>query len=127
MEKRPVVLDGTHLGDVKLVERKDWKNRDRAPTPLDFEQARVALSAQAVYEILERYPEPPSPDVDEAWILKVVRAVGRAAKGRPDAHYEEDVLRRYMDQYGMAQIVRMFGGDVDRIRQELDRMRSEEG
>ena len=87
----------------------------------------MALSAQAVYEILERYPDPPSKDMEESWILMVVRAVSKAAKGRPDAHYEEDVLRQYMDQYGMAQIILMFGGDVNKIRQEMERMRSEEG
>jgi hypothetical protein len=126
MEKRPVILDGTHVGDVKLVERSDWKNREKEPTPIDFEGARVALSAQAVYEILERYPEPPSKDLEEPWILMIIKAVSKAAKGRPDVHYEEDVLRQYMDQYGMSQIVRMFGGNVARIQQEMDRMKSEE-
>ena len=85
----------------------------------------MALSAQAVYEILERYPDPPSRDMEDPWILLIVRAVSKAAKGRPDVHYEEDVLRQYMDQYGMAQIIRMFGGDPARIRQEMERMESE--
>lgn len=125
MEKRPVILDGTHVGDVKLVERSDWKNREKEPTPLDFEQARMALSAQAVYEIIERYPKPPNKDMEEPWILMIVKAVSKAAKGRPDVHYEEDVLRQYMNQYGMGQVIRMFGGDAARIQQEIERMQSE--
>ena len=128
MEERPVIWDGTELGKVKLVERGDWKRDDRAPTPLDFERARVAMGAQATYEILERVPRRPGGDDPEnAWILDVVGAVTKAAKGRRDSYFEEDVLRNYLDQFGMGQILEQFGGDAARIARLLERFAAEEG
>ena len=111
-----------------MVEESDWRRGDRGPTPLDFENARVAMSAQAVWEILESHHDRPGgPNPDEAWIMTVVKAVVKAVKGREDAYFGEDVLRNYTDHFGLEQVIRMFGGDVPRIKEQLDQLKSEEG
>lgn len=122
MEIKEVKLAGRLLGEVKLPEEKDWKPIDRQPKPIDFESARVAMCAQATYEILERFPTDPDGPGDKPWIMAVVEAVSLTAKGRNDTYFEEDVVRRYMDHYGMGQVIRMFGGDPDRVREEIERM-----
>lgn len=122
MEIKEVKLAGRTVGEVKLVELKDWRVPGREPEPLEFENARVAMCAQAAYEILERFPKDPDGPKDKPWIMAVIEAVSLAAKGRNDAYFEEDVVRMYLDQYGAGQLLRMFGGDPDKIRQEIERM-----
>jgi hypothetical protein len=128
MKTVPVKYNGVHLGDLKVVERSDWKNRGREPAPLDFELAKVALSAQAIYEIAERHPRrPDGKDDDEPWLLTICRAVCDAAEEGHSRDLEEDVFRQYIDRYGMDQIISMFGGDPRRMRDRLEELRKSDG
>ena len=122
MRKVPVRYNGVHLGDLKTVERSDWRNRDRDPAPLDWELAKVALSAQAVYEILERFPRrPDGEDREEHWVLTVCKAVCGAAEEGHSRDLEEDVLRQYVHRYGMGQIIEMYGVDRHALTKRLER------
>jgi len=128
MRTVPVRYSGMHLGDLKVVERSDWRNRDREPTPLDWELANVALSAQAIYEIVERFPKrPDGEDRTEPWILTVCRAVCDAAEIGHSKDLEEDVLRQYVDRYGMGQIVEMYGINQRGLAERLERFRLDGG
>lgn len=128
MRKVPVKYNGVHLGDLKVVERSDWRNREREPAPLDWELAKVALSAQAIYEVVERFPKrPDGEDGEEPWILTVCRAVCDAAEDGHSKDLEEDVLRQYVDRYGMGQIVEMYGIDKRRLAERLERFRQDQG
>lgn len=123
----PVSYNGHHLGMLKVVERSDWRNRSREPTPLDFELAKVALSAQAVYEALERHPRrPDGRDEDEPWVMTVCRVVCDVAEKSHAREFEEDVMRQYVDTYGMGQVIAMFGGDPARIYEQIQRFREGE-
>lgn len=128
MRKVPVKYNGVHLGDLKVVERSDWKNRSREPAPLDWELAKVALSAQAIYEVVDRFPKrPDGEDGEEPWILTVCKAVCDAAEAGHSRDLEEDVLRQYVDRYGMGQIVEMYGIDKRRLAERLGRFRQDQG
>lgn len=128
MRRVPVKYNGVHLGDLKVVERSDWRNQDREPAPLDWELAKVALSAQAIYEIVERFPKrPDGEDGNEPWILTVCKAVCDATEAGHSRDLEEDVLRQYVDRYGMGQIVEMYGIDRRRLAERLERFRQDQG
>lgn len=119
---KPVILSGVHLGDLTTVEKSDWKNREREPTPLDFEKIRVTLAARAVYEILEKHHRAlGGMSQEELWPTVVIAAVCIAAKGRKDLPFEEDVLLEYVNKYGMNQIIRSAGGDPARVMEMLER------
>lgn len=127
MRTVPVKYNGVYLGDLKVVERSDWKNGSREPAPLDFELVKVALSAHAIYEIAERHPKrPDGKDQEEPWLLTICRAVCDAAEDGHSRDLEEDVFRQYIDKYGMGQILSMFGGDPRRINDQLEKFRKSE-
>lgn len=128
MRKVPVKYNGHHLGFLKVVERSDWKNSSREPAPLDWELAKIALSAQAIYEIAERFPKrPDGEDVDEPWLLTVCRVVCDHAEAGHARELEEDVFRQYIDRYGVGQMMEMFGADPERLRRHIEELRRQEG
>jgi len=127
MRKVPVKYNGCYLGDLKVVERSDWRNRSREPAPLDWELAKVALSAQAIYEIAERFPRrPDGPDADEPWLLTVCRVVCDHAEAGHAKELEEDVFRQYIDRYGVGQMMGMFGANRESLARHLEDMRRQE-
>jgi hypothetical protein len=123
---KSVIHAGIYLGDLYCVDKSDWKNKERDPTPLDFENIRITLAASTIKSILDKYPKrPKGSDEFELWPMTVIKAVCHVSKGRHDTPFSEDVLRSYIERYGMGQIIRCVGGDPNRVMEALDRMRAE--
>lgn len=127
MKTLPVIYNGIHLGDLKIIERADWTHKDREPTPLDFELTQTTLCARTMYEIVELHPKRPlGPDEDEPWILTICKAVCSTHEDGKSREAEESVFRQYIDRYGMGQIISMFGGDPARIGEQLEKFKRDQ-
>jgi hypothetical protein len=121
----PIKYKDLYLGDLITVSSNDWINKQRQPTPLDFEMVKIQLAAHAIYEILDRHPDHPGDQEndDDPWFITILKLVCHISKNGQFREFEEDVLRYYIERYGMNQIIQMFGGSPQKIFEEIENMK----
>lgn len=111
------------LGTLSVVENDDWTRKDREATPLDFELIAITLSARALYEIMEKFPDNPDGESDTPWVLIIIDSICKT-QNNENAQFKNSILTKYISINGMDQILRSHSINVDELKTYIDKVKS---
>ncbi len=120
---RKVEYRGRILGELTVYAVEDWRNEQRPATERDLRLINATAMADTLHGVLTRDPRKVAEEEpNQPWLLVALREVCTAGLGRRDQKMEEQALLLYVQRHGMNQILGIWGADVGKIGEELERM-----
>lgn len=107
------------------MEEQDWKRTDREPSPLDYELIAIILTAKALYEIIEKYPENPEGESEIPWFLFILNLLCKT-QNNENQQFKDDVILKYLNLYGLDQILGSHSVNVEELKEHIAKMNSED-
>lgn len=120
---KKVKYRGRKLAKLMVHDLGDWRNETRPATEKDLRLINATRAADCLHEILKREPlkvTPEEPDVP--WVMVALREVCSAVGGFRDQKLEEEALLLYVSRHGMDQILEIWGADVVRLKEDMERV-----
>lgn len=126
MIKKSVYWLGNFITNIEIYDESDWKG-NKTPEKKDFDTIRIYQSAKALHKAVHKYPKCPYPDftLKKPWVQVLLQLICMTLIGNQDLVFEEQVMRYYLQKYGMDQLLEVFGVDVVKLKQEIDNMKAE--
>jgi hypothetical protein len=120
---KKVEYRGRTLGEVTVYAIEDWRNESRPATERDLRLINATAMADTLFQVLKRDPRKVADEEpNQPWLLVALREVCTAGLGWRDQKMEEQALLLYVQRHGMNQILEIWGADVEKIGEELERM-----
>lgn len=123
MEKKPAYWNDYFLTDVSVYDLTDWKGQT-PPGKRDFDNINIYQAREALYRAIERTPSCPNPDSPgpHPWVQTMLKCICRVLVDPNDRLFEEQVMRSYLQVFGMDQLLRLHGININYLKEEINNM-----
>jgi hypothetical protein len=126
-EMKKVLYRGRELGEVAVYHVEDWRNTTRPAGEKDLRLINATSAADSLQRILTVEPKQCDElEPDQPWLTVALREVCTASSGERDMKLEEMALLLYVERHGMNQILSIWGADIGKLAEELEKLRDEE-
>jgi hypothetical protein len=122
MKTHAVTYKGIYFGDIKEIEKSDWKNKTREPGPQDFLWGHAIAVASFVYDSMNNHPNFVDETINKSTFELLIELGSTKIKGKRDGELEEESVEKYITMYGMEQILKSSGFDTEKIKKEIRNM-----